>query len=593
MKKVTVNLAGTYRIIFLVILTLAISYPVLFTTPAKGHDLEFHLQRIEGIVNDVSFSNFPVRLQSKWVNGFGCPISIFYGDIFLYLPAALRLIGLPIMPVYRIFILCINAATVIISYFSFKALFNERISLVTTALYSTAAYRLVDVYVRAALGESLTITFLPAVAACIYLIISSDDLDLRRKARIFLAFSFSSIICSHVLTTSMLIVVLIPVCVASLFLFCKKGERIRRFAELFISGILTLLISAFFTIPFLDFYLTGDIAYASDHNIQGIGLRARDLFRFFSDPFRPDGTDIQKTPGFPLMAALLVATVLCIIMPILKKRSDGMKKIIFWTVISIVILFMTSHLFPWNFIEHKLPLGSMLTAIEFPMRYLVFAILSLTLLSGDLLDMAFSKFSLREGKVSGPVMCISGLILAACIFNTANLGYHNDVYERKADFKTVEDLGKWQYYAMDYQLKNTWIGEDMPFGIKNEGMNSMEVVSIWRNDYMVACETGADYGWLQFPIFNYKYYHANDVADPSVTFEISDGSDRTVGVLLPGNYSGIVHVFWREPVLWRISELISGITAVICILLLVLPRKRVALFYDKIELIIGHFRIHR
>ena len=117
----------------------------------------------------------------------------------------------------------------------------------------------------------------------------------------------------------------------------------------------------------------------------------------------------------------------------------------------------------------------------------------------------------------------------------------------------TEDLGRWDYYAMDFQLENTTV-DDVPLGCVYENMSAMEILSRSSNDFLIACVTGPEYGWIQLPVFAYKYYHACDLEDPSKVFEIHEGANRTVGVLLPGDYSGVLHVYWKEPLFWRITE---------------------------------------
>lgn len=55
------------------------SYLPVATT---GHDLIFHLYRIEGIAQGLIEGQFPVRMQTVQAAGYGYPVSIMYGDIF-------------------------------------------------------------------------------------------------------------------------------------------------------------------------------------------------------------------------------------------------------------------------------------------------------------------------------------------------------------------------------------------------------------------------------------------------------------------------------------------------------------------------------
>ncbi len=559
----------------LALLTVLISYPALFMDMVKGHDLNFHLMRIEGIYSDASWSNLPVRLQSKWVDGYGYPVSVLYGDLFLYIPALFRKLGLPIMTAFRLFVVIINSATVIIAYNSFKVFYKGWPAVAATALYASAAYRLVDEYVRSAVGETLAITFFPAVAACIYCILTEEDQKKSWKYSIILALTFTAVICSHTLTTSMMLVVLAPSVIVCVFLCCKAGERLKRFGRIVAAGILTLFLAGFFLLPFIDYYLNADILFALDEgmNIQGLGLLPSDMFCFFDNPFLTRARDIQRTPGLALMAVLICAVIYLLISAGKKERLVNHRRIVFEAAASIVLLFMTSRLFPWNFIEHNIPFGRILVAIEFPMRYLAFAIVFMSLLAGDLINSLAEKACADKAVTLKRVQkCVYTLIIVLTVFNVTWLCIFNQKWDKKAHFMKEEDLGRWDYYAMDFQLINSTVN-DLDPGIKTEGMLSFELISRISNNFMMACVTGPDFGWIQLPVFAYPYYCARDVENPDVAFEMHEGANRTVGVLLPGNYSGIVHVFWNEPVSWKIAKYISMITFVACMVFLGWKRK--------------------
>ena len=578
MDKFKSFLASKWHIIVMVVLVIVISYPALFMVMAKGHDLNFHLMRGEGIRQDISLRNFPVRMQSNWIDGYGYPVSILYGDIFLYLFAFFRMCQFALMPAFRLFIVCVNTATVIIAYNSFKTIFEKKeTALVSTILYATAPYRLVDEYVRSAVGETLTIVFLPAVVACICVIYREEEAKTRRKASLILSLVITSIICAHTLTTSMLGVVIVPGFLAGLFLFDKKGDRLKRFWNMVTAAIVTAFLAAFFLVPFMDFYLNAGIEFALDNgmNIQGEGLTLWEMFNFYGNPFGGDGSDIQKSPGIVLMTVLICAVIFIIVSTIKKRYVKDQRRIVFETVFAIVLMFMTSCVFPWNFIEYNVPLGGVLTAIEFPMRYMAFALVFLAMLAGDMFNVLTDTIKEKCEVVRAKKIIVAIVSVAAifCICNMINVCVHTVSYGKKALFMEVEDLGRWDYYALDFQLKNTDV-KTPNLGIKQEGLLSMEVVSRDSNDWMIACVSGPDYGWIQLPMFNYPYYYAVDVEDPSKVFEIHEGANRTVGVLLPASYSGILHVYWREPMLWRIMELISAVTFLGILTLL---------FYDRIR----------
>lgn len=91
-----------------------------------GHDLHFHLYRIQGIADALAKGDFPVRMQYTQLYGYGYPVSICYGDLFLYFPALLVLLGVPVLCAYTIFALVVNVATAVITYRCLRRIFSVR-----------------------------------------------------------------------------------------------------------------------------------------------------------------------------------------------------------------------------------------------------------------------------------------------------------------------------------------------------------------------------------------------------------------------------------------------------------------------------------
>ena len=91
--------------------TLAASLPLCSESFIEGHDILFHLLRIEGIAASLAGGDFPARLHSFAFNGYGVPTGYFYPDIFLYFPALLRLAGIPVAIAYNLYCFAINIIT--------------------------------------------------------------------------------------------------------------------------------------------------------------------------------------------------------------------------------------------------------------------------------------------------------------------------------------------------------------------------------------------------------------------------------------------------------------------------------------------------
>ena len=163
-----------------------------------GHDIVFHLQRIEDLACAIHAGEIPTHFNYTMALA-GNGTSIIYPELFLYIPAVLRALGLPLNLVYKLFCVLINAATLLIAYYSMKRVTRSRyIALIFCALYSLCLYRLININLRAAIGEALGMIFVPLAIAGIYQIFYEKTTG--EKKWLTLAIAMSCILQSHIIT---------------------------------------------------------------------------------------------------------------------------------------------------------------------------------------------------------------------------------------------------------------------------------------------------------------------------------------------------------------------------------------------------------
>ena len=419
-----------------------------------GQDLSFHLLRIEGIVEGLESGQFPVRIQPNWLEGYGYATGIFYGDLLLYLPAVLRILGLPILLSYKIYAATINLLTVLVAHWSFKRIFKaESSALVCTAVYTLATYRLVNVYVRQAVGEYSAMIFLPLIAAAVYGLYTEAVEDWKEYSSnsIMLAIGMSGLIYTHMLTTEMTVIVLACVCI----FFFKKTFRKNTLRAYGRAVWLTLLLGAAFLVPFIDYYINVPVVITSGltevNAIQQEGVHILDFFYIFKNPFGSSYSGIEYnrdglmllSVGLVMLATLAVAIVLLVI-----RRREADRRLLPFTIFSAVSLWVSSNLFPWDFIAYSVPGGTFLAQVQFPWRYLVIADVFLTLLLGVVLE------ELKEaGRYIIPAIIGIQLMLTVVFF-----GYYV-AYADLHTFDSVEELNTTYIGGEEYLRTGTDLEE--------------------------------------------------------------------------------------------------------------------------------------
>lgn len=360
---------------------------------ATGHDIFFHLLRIDGIAEELRRGNFPVRLQSIWLDGYGYPVSIFYGDALLYFPALLRLVGIPLTTAYKIYILCINAATAVVSYMCFRRIFKDKIAgLLLSLVYTAAPYRLVDIFVRSAVGEYSSFLFFPVIALSMHRIYFGPPKILRNA--IILSVSMSLLLLTHILSLEMTLIVLL---IFAAF-FWKKTFSKPVFLTLCTAVLLSLCLCAFFIVPLVDYTLNVpvNVTKITEKHIQDGGVYVSQILAFFQNPFGADSREVRDrmifSPGLPLVSAFVFSVIF-----LLYVRKD--RHLFLLVIFSALAFFLSSNSFPYNTLAPT-KIGRILSQIQFPWRWLSFVTIFLTLTLGRLIKMKeLDRISVRAGIV--------------------------------------------------------------------------------------------------------------------------------------------------------------------------------------------------
>lgn len=553
----TENWKKKKNILIYIGITLLVSIPLLIKGVNNGDDLPFHLMRIEGIAQELKNGRFPVKLSSLWLEGYGYPVSVYYGDILLYIPAILRIAGASIVEAYKIYVIIINFVTVLISYQCFKRIFTcESVAWLCCIAYVCAPYRLVDVYTRAAVGEYSSIMFFPIIMLAIYRIYTEDaERNVYKTNAHLLAIGMTGVLGTHLLSTEMVGIVLIIVCL----IMWKKTIRLKTIFVYVIAVAEAICMNLYFIIPFLDYYMHVDVKVGSNlsgdtlNRIQAWGAYIGQYFAFFQKTVGKHSVNVNEreifTPGILLMFALVVAIVL-----ILKKTAN--KNIILYTGMSIFLLYLASNIFPWNHLEKTTKSGLILAQVQFPWRYIGIAIVFLTLLLGELMGYLYKRerSMFNKSLLLGILMCT----MMTCYFSSDHFNNCQPVYY----YETAE-LDTSRIMGSEYLRLNTNYRE-LNGEIAYEDVQDISVIERNGSNMTLYCKTENKQGWVEIPILNYRGYHVKD--NKGEEYQITDGQNNVIHFEIPVQYEGNIYVSFDEPWYWRTAEIISLISIIFIII---------------------------
>ncbi len=540
-----------------IITVIVVSAPLFGRVIYTGHDTFFHTQRILSIKNALVEGQFPVRIYSEIFDGYGYGSSLFYPELFLYIPAVMVLLGVPVTISYNFFLLLINIATMVIAVYSFTKITNSKeIGMISAILYELSVYRMLDLYARGSMGEFLALVFCPLVL-CGLVLISRGETDKWWT----LTIGFSGIVQSHILSFVMMVIV------AFLFVAVnwKRFWNVKAFKSLFTAAAWAILINLWFLVPFLHVSSMDVNALAGDDRFWLTDAQIIQLFDVMllspvgGEPYSAGvAGSIPKTPGAPIIlgCALLV---FCLMLEQKEERDHLVQRTCGYLVAGLLALCMTTNIFPWDLIKKCDFLKSFFEKFQFMWRFNVVVVLLLSVVAAHGYFVFLSRhWSKKET-----------LVLVSLLLSVYALMYINGFVQATG---AASDTVVVQEGHMDdlYLTRNSTIFErealesnatDIEYSNYEKGNSRVSLeFSIQEND--------KEEYYIDVPLTYYPVYEAKINGNKAGT-GISDGG--VVRVYIPeGIFEGELTVSYAESLAYRLMDILSllsfvGFAAVLCV----------------------------
>lgn len=524
----------------------------------NGTDLDYHLLRIGALAEELKNGQFPVRLQTDAVNAAGYITPVFYSDLFLYIPAILYLMMVPLQTCYQIYMLLINVATVASSYICFSKMFRSKeIGILGTVLYVFASDRLHAMLVGASVGKYTALVFLPLIALGIYNILEAKGrISFRQYLPLILG--LTGIIQSHILTCEMIVAFAVLFFLIHIKEFIKKEQLL----GILKAGVLTVFLNLFFLLPFLMSWMMDINVKTQEGNIKAHGAYPMQLFSLFPElnGWSNAGT-MQGDAAVSVGVALAIGGVVFLLC-MMRSKEWGIetnrayiygKRCMGYGVLA---LFMCTVYFPW---EVDLgPVSDVLSAVQFPHRYLEIATITLTITSLCAVKLLWmQKGKLYAGGVSVVLLLFTAITTGYFYSNAGNMlsAYHVYTYQ---ELNTMNMGGGSEY------IPGEWA--DVVMLTDGKPVTEDEDVTIleYSKDGMVTtlrCENAGEEAYVELPLFCYDNYVVRDAdTEEAISYQKNDMS--VMEILIPAGYAGSIEIFYQAPVIWRVAEVISLITAI-------------------------------
>ena len=547
---------------------IVLSLPLMLNYLLDGHDLSFHLMRIEGIKQSILNGRFPARMDMFALEGQGYADPIYYPYLFLYIPALLRVCGLSIMHSYKFFLGFLNLAGCIISYLSFKGITkNTKASIVGMIVYNLAPYHIACLYSRGALGEAQAYIFIPLIAYGVYKLLSKEiPLNELKKGVIALVLGFTGILESHILSVEMTGIMLI-VC---LLLCIKRTFRIKTILSFVIAGISTLALNAWFIVPFVigskeDLFVFHQMdLFLSENGLtlyQLLGAR-QNLFGFSSYL----QFSVANEMGISLGLAITLGVLLCAYEYRSwnkKIKEDKIFTMIVCLVIGLLTMWMTTYLFPWTQIESIPVIGKLLGMVQYVWRYLGISTFSFTLAITILISQLDDISNQREDVFRKKTWIYSILFISLSVIlslsNMESLVHSTNYYAPYSRVNKDRMIVQAEYVYSGYNV-------DMIYDGMLAGPEYTK-----ENDKLIYCidnETGNKVK-IYTPYTFYSFYVA--VTDDNEKLATGISEYGTLYFVVPADYFGTVKVYVPEMKKWVAGDIVTTISLLAFLIMLLKP----------------------
>ena len=497
-----------------------------------GDDMIFHLERLGNLTNGLLSGQFPVRVGAYMNRGFGGVTSVYYPELFLYIPAGMILLGTSIQYAMQVFLIGINLLTAAAMFACARRIFkSDWTGAAASVLYTLSIYRLTDVYTRSAVGEALAMAFMPLLALGVWEVFFGD-----RTKWALLAISAAAIYQSHMIST---LIVAVTVAALSLAMVVRLVKE-KRLGALMLAGLFAALLCVSAVVPLMTYNQSGVTAGMMVRWTADNAVSPSQLLFATTDPLTgapADGT-LKATAveiGAPLLLAALAA---CWHALRTEKRGQEERAALAFVVLGAAFALAATTMFPWaklDTLTHGLS-----GYIQFPWRLLMMTSFFFALAGGyGLTKLAEEKQALMLFAALGMCMVFAMPMLTA--------------ETKKDNYVAYSRVSPQNVAFQDYTLEGSYPSDTEDGSVHADG--NVSFGRLHRAGTVATLDVDAQTdARVTLPLYAFSGYAA-DVDGQEMTIEI--GEQNRMTILLPAGTRGTLRVRYVGVGYWRIADAVS------------------------------------
>jgi len=529
----------------------------------EPHDLH-HMADIFQMYRAIASGQVPPRLGPDYLWGFGYPLFNLYYVLPFYIGAGFYALTRSLTGAFEFVFVLSAVASVVGMYLLLKEFFGKAASLAGSILYLYTPYRAVQIYVRGAMGEALSMAAIPFVFWAVARVINEPN----RKNIALLAVFLAILILSHnylwLLTAPWLVIF----CLAAFF---RKNVKARSSLKGLVLG--TLLgagISSFWWIPAVKEYglvsgVTPFILADQFPFIKQLILPSWGYGASVEGPY--DGMSFQI--GIVNLAAVLVASGIFVFRRKILEKYRSILTIAFLGFIASALLMNIRTLPVWKL----LPIYQF---VQFPWRLLFLTTFFSAILTAFVIETLPKKFVLWAG------IAVVGINLTLTwgYFRPSSIVHKPDDFYLSRMFATASEDGERRGPTQDYLnwsedyllLPRGVIKANHLFVAKIVGGENVKVIKVEKqNPIHFKAEVEADFpGKVTFYSLYFPGWYAKVDGVGAQGFQgVPYGQ---MEVIVPGG-KHTIEFYWAETPLRKAADYLSLVSVLLTVALFI-RRKR-------------------
>ncbi len=548
------------RYLYLVLISVFSIYvlPLLFVQLPLGHDIYFHLTRVDGLAEELRQGHFPARIYTTVYADYGYAAPLFYGDWLLQIPALLVVLGMKVVTAYKTFIMICAVLTALSMYFSAQIIFkNKKAAAFAAILYSVSTYFATDAIIRHANGEMQSFIFLPLAFAGLYSIIVDDC-----KKWLLLPLGLCGTLVTHMLTA---VISVVFMAFFALFFIVPLVKQPKRLIYILASVGVFLLLSASFIFPMIEQLQSSKFIATDGTSANAYGtLENRSMQTIYSlfSTFNTKVTVGENKYFIPQGIGLSLPVM--IVWRIIYRKKTGSRETVVFLFLALLALFMTTRFFPWESLQDELG------TLQFPWRIFVFVTFFTALFGGAMAK----KF---DGTDTFLIFISAVVVISFFSVSNTLYGSYKSVYDKAHEEKEI---------TYPYKF-NIGLGEYLPSGTRRNISVKGQTVNYFRNrgDIITSnanishSDISRDDGvltvrfngvekagendniYFDLPLIMYKGYKAVlETPEGKTDLELTYGKNNVIRVDIKGATEGTITAWYEGTTVQKVSFYVTVVS---------------------------------